>query len=113
VSGLLFVPTNNFNVLNGGLATIKLTITDIEAERLLEEDQLLENNFNFTRSDPVIAYSGNLTDATTTAEISIRVAAVNDRPEIHVPGEVYSIDPTGSQHKSREVTSVRTLYVIT
>jgi len=36
VSGLLFVPTNNFNVINGGLATVMLTITDIEASRLLQ-----------------------------------------------------------------------------
>ena len=81
VEDLQFLPSLDLNILNAGLCSIYVTITDTADER---------------------AGTGTVRVSTAVSELKVRVLPVDDGPVVHVPGENYAVDTT----VTRRVVSV-------
>lgn len=106
VQNMTFIPSPNLNILNAGLASITVVITDV-----------LATPFNVTDDGSAEAITaaalekGDMPpDASTRAEILIRVAPVNDAPILTVPGQIYAVNAK-SKTKEPVVVSVNTVYL--
>jgi hypothetical protein len=116
VKGMTFAPKPDFNVINGGIATVTVTIQDLNGEDILTDTTLLENNHLRNIEVPLFEVGQNgkedglRADAIAKTHIPIRVNSINTLPTVHVPGEIYTKHQStlNNNGERKSVVSVQT-----
>jgi ELWxxDGT repeat protein len=91
VKNLVFSPSKQFNSMTGGMVDVSIVIANVL-------------NFTNVQVKPSFAQTKNR------ADIAVFVQAVNNPPELQVPGEIYAIN-TNDIHRVPVVVSVQTVYI--
>ena len=104
LSHVEFQPSSNLNIINAGLVTIHMTVTDDEFA-IQSTDGFLPPGSGSLGGD------GSVKAASASADIYVRVAAINDAPVMHVPGAVYLTDPLGIRVKTPRVVAVNNIVI--
>jgi len=104
LSQVEFLPSRDLNIINAGLVTIHITVTD--------DEFAVQSADGYTPpGSGSLGGDGSAKVASASADIYIRVAAINDAPVMHVPGAVYLTDPLGARVKTPRVVAVNNIVI--